>query len=113
MDEQEVGDVMAELEASMPNICTRADVPNIFSALDANKNGKIELREFSEWFIAGSLRPVAKQVRVCHCCRKNKTTKEEEREGGQKNRALFYPSLTVLSFSVKAIHILLTNYPCS
>ena len=55
---------LAELEASMPNICTCADVPKIFSALDSNSNGKIELREFSEWFIAGSMRSAEKQVSV-------------------------------------------------
>ena len=61
-----------ELELSLPNICTVADAAKVFRALDANGNGKIEMREFSDWFVAGSIRTPQQQVRteavvVCAC----------------------------------------------
>ena len=53
-----------QLEVSLPNICTAADVPNVFRALDGNGNGKIEMREFSDWFVAGSIRSAEQQVNL-------------------------------------------------
>jgi len=56
---------VAELELSLPNICTTEDAPKVFRALDGNGNGKIEMREFSDWFVAGSIRSAKQQV--CKC----------------------------------------------
>ena len=53
---------VAELELSLPNICTTEDAPKVFRALDGNGNGKIEMREFSDWFVAGSIRSAKQQV---------------------------------------------------
>ena len=53
---------ISEIELSMPNICTREDAPRVFSALDEDKSGSIEMDEFIQWFVAGSLRDSKKQM---------------------------------------------------
>ena len=47
---------------SLPNICTFDDAPHVFAALDGNGNGKVEMREFSDWFVAGSIRTPEQQM---------------------------------------------------
>ena len=51
-----------EITTSLPNICNRDDAPRVFDALDEDKSGSIDIDEFIQWFVAGSLRDPHKQV---------------------------------------------------
>lgn len=51
-----------EITVSLPNICNRDDAPRVFDALDEDKSGSIDIDEFIQWFVAGSLRDPHKQV---------------------------------------------------
>jgi Ca2+-binding EF-hand superfamily protein len=52
----------AEICSSLSNICTREDAPRVFQALDEDESGSIDIDEFIQWFVAGSLRDPSKQV---------------------------------------------------
>ena len=53
---------VSEIGLSLPNICNQSDAPRVFAALDEDKSGSIDMDEFIQWFVAGSLRDPHKQV---------------------------------------------------
>ena len=53
---------VSEISMSLPNICTQEDAPRVFNALDSDKSGSIDMDEWIQWFVAGSLRDGAKQM---------------------------------------------------
>ena len=53
---------ISEIALSLPNICTRDDAQRVFDALDEDKSGMIDMDEWIQWFVAGSLRDPTKQL---------------------------------------------------
>ena len=51
-----------EIAVSLPNICNRGDSKRVFEALDEDRSGLIDMDEWIQWFVAGSLRDPSKQV---------------------------------------------------
>lgn len=55
-------DEKTEIAQSLPNICTDGDAQRVFNALDTDQSGFIDMDEWIQWFVAGSLRDPQKQM---------------------------------------------------
>ncbi len=85
-------DEKTEIAQSLPNICTDGDAQRVFNALDTDQSGFIDMDEWIQWFVAGSLRDPQKQMAFA-------------------SKSAFNLRLTV-SVTLQPRHLLLLPYSC-